>query len=341
MRKKILFIGTPFMNIYKDIIDELHRQGYEVDFIAEQVHPEDPDNVRGANYETPEEFLAKNTRYWEYLLDQEAYNKVYDILFVLDGQSIAPCVFSILRERNSNLYAVNYLFDTTKGVYRFDKNFQYFDRVFTFDIEESTKYGIDLLPIYWAQTEADTNETKYKFFGLGRYNRNRAKLFKTLTKYSDKHNLPYYLKLQGERLKCFPVNYLIKNILGIYGDRPTFYEYYSEYYIQKAVSLDEYRKLTAESEIIIDTNAPHQDGLTARFMWALGQGKKIITTNKAAAQYDFFNPDQIYIVNDIEDLCNDKNFKQFIHCPFTPSTHQQTIVSQYRIDNWVKRILNP
>lgn len=339
MRKKILFIGTPFMNIYKDIIDELHRQGYEVDFIAEQVHPEDSDNVRGANYEAPEVFLAKNTKYWEDLLNQEAYNKVYDILFVLDGQSIAPCVFSILRERNSDLYAVNYLFDTTKGVYRFDKNFQYFDRVFTFDLEESAKYRIGLLPIYWAPSESIVNEIKYKFFGLGRYNRNRAKLFKTLMKYGDKHNLPYYLKLQGERYKCFPINYLIKNILGKHGNRPSLCDYYSNYYILKPVPLDEYRKLNAESEIIIDTNAPHQDGLTARFMWALGQEKKIITTNKAAARYDFFCPEQIFIVNNIEDLCDDKKFEQFIHCPFSPSSHQQDIVSKYRIDNWVRYIL--
>lgn len=340
MQKKILFIGTPFMNIYQDIIDELHRQGYEVDFIAEQVHPEDPDNVRGKNHEAPEVFLAKNTKFWSDLLGTKAYSKTYDILFVLDGQSIAPCVFSILRERNSSLYAVNYLFDTTKGVYRFDKNFQYFDNIFTFDLEESAKYGIGILPIYWAPAEADKYETKYKFFGLGRYKRDRAQLFKALMNYSNRHNLPYYLRLQGERLKCFPINYLLKNLLGKYGDRPTFQDYYSDYYILKPVSLDEYRKLTAESEIIVDTNAPHQDGLTARFMWALGQGKKIITTNKAATQYDFYTPKQIFIVENVKSLSNDINFERFINSPFDASDQQRHLVSKYRIDNWVKQLLN-
>lgn len=340
MSQKILFIGTPFMNIYQDIIDEFHKQGYEVDFIAEQVHPEDPDNVRGKNQETPEVFLAKNTKYWSDLLCTEAYSKTYDILFVLDGQSIAPCVFSILRKRNSGLHAVNYLFDTTRGVYRFDKNFPYYDNVFTFDLEESAKYGIGILPIYWAPAEADEHKTKYKFFGLGRYKRDRAQLFKALMNYSNKHDLPYYLKLQGERFKCFPINYLIKNLFGKYGDRPTFQDYYSYYYIIQPVPLAEYRKLTAESEIIVDTNAPHQDGLTARFMWALGQGKKIITTNKAAAQYDFYTPKQIFIVEDVEALSHDKEFEQFINEPFLASDSQKDSVSKYRIDNWVKHLLN-
>jgi len=339
MANQILFIGTSFMNIYQDIIDEMEMQGYEVDFIAEQVHPEDPDNVRGRNYEPTEVFHAKNTKYWSELLNSEKYNKLYDILFVLDGQSIAPCVFSILRERNPKLYAVNYLFDTTKGVYRFEKNFQYFNKIATFDREESEKYKVDLLPIYWTPAEP-VEETKYLFFGLGRYKRDRAQLFKALMKYCQKNKKPYFLKLQGERFKLFPINYIVKNILGIYGDRPSFIDYYSNYYIQQPVPLDKFRTLTAESEIVVDTNAPHQDGLTARFMWALGQGKKILTTNRASQLYDFYSSEQVFIVDNIKDIGKGASLENFAKRPLMLSTEQRDLIDKYRIDNWVKYLLD-
>ena len=35
MAVKVLFIGTPYMNLYREIISEMRRQGYEVDFHAE------------------------------------------------------------------------------------------------------------------------------------------------------------------------------------------------------------------------------------------------------------------------------------------------------------------
>lgn len=115
------------MDIYKDIQKELVRQGYHVDFIPEGKYAEDPDNIRGYKgikkllYVRPKKFAKWNSEKWLSLLNSESYNKNYDILFVIDGQSIPKCLFEELRRRNNKLISVNYLFDTCSGVYRFDK----------------------------------------------------------------------------------------------------------------------------------------------------------------------------------------------------------------------------
>ena len=338
MDKQVLFIGTSYMNIYLDIVDELLAQGYSVDFIEEVEHSEDPDNVRGHNYESPEAFEAKNAEYWENKLSLAQYSKCYDILFVLDGQSISPCVFDILRQRNEHLYAVNYLFDTVRGVYRFDKNFQYFNKVATFDILESNKFGIDLLPIFWPRLDCNTTNT-YKLFGMGAFKHDRFKLFQELSKLAKENNLSYYFKLKVFPIKFFPFIYPFKMFFKRNRDFIKWKEFYSEFTTFSNVPLSEFKDMLCKSEIVVDTSAEHQDGLTSRFMWALGAGKKIITTNKSADQYDFYDPSQILVIDDLSRL-DSKEIQSFVLSNYSQSQKAKELALGYRIDNWIRYLLN-
>lgn len=58
----------------------------------------------------------------------------------------------------------------------------------------------------------------------------------------------------------------------------------------------EFRSLIYNSRCVIDTYNTFQEGMTPRFMWALGAGCKIITTNKNCKEYSFYSPEYIYIV---------------------------------------------
>lgn len=340
---KVLFIGPQFMGIYKDIIAEFNRRGDEVDFIAERSLPEDPYNVRGIVGKGGEvdeaKFFSENECYWRQLIGEDGeFGKKYDILFVLDGQGLHPVVFEILRKRNPDLYSVNYLFDTTKGVYRFDKHFALFDKVATFDIEESKQYCVNLLPIYWVPVKGE-KPVRYKFFGVGRYKPERARLFRKLQEISENTNNPAYLKLQGEHIKMFTLKYLFRTIFRKADGHITWKDYYSQMYMLDPLSVNDFREKLIESEIIIDTNAPHQDGLTARFMWALGLGKKILTTNEAAKLYDFYTPEQVFVIGDLDRFDESKDFSVFLSSVFEPNAAIAQKVVAYRIDNWLDILL--
>lgn len=347
MAKTVLLIAPLFMNIYKEVKAKIESFGYLVDFIPEKGSAIDPNNQRGYYgikkliYSNPEKFKRENDARWESLLNQVEYSKAYDILFVIDGQSISPLLFETLKQRNKNCYAVNYLFDTISGVYRFDMNFKYFDKVFTFDRTESNKYKIGFLPIYWINTP-NQSSAEYEIFALGRFSPIRYKLFTALKSISDDKKLKSYIKLATDREK-HPTIVKIKWILRVLAGKtnghipPSFYQ--TEMNTYDSITPDEFRSLIVKSDTTVDTNALHQDGLTARFMWALGIGRKIITTNSSVVSYDFYDHNQIYIVDDVNNI-DVEELIVFMQKKYTMSDKQRQLVEPYELTNWIKLLLN-
>ena len=342
--QRVLFISPTWMDIYKDIMGELEKQGYEVDFIADKSFQEDPYKVWGKKTNKcflrtqRENFFRRKDIYWEAILETPQYNHNYDYLFVVDGQSVSPMLFSTVKDRNPKVKCINYLFDTTKGVYEFNRNFQYFDKIFTFDFGESKKYNVEFLPIYWVETDT-VKEYEFDLFGLGQYSKPRYELFEFLDNISKREGLKSYIKLQLDARKNFrqyKIKYAIRRMLGLANKIIPPQAFLSELCTNTKIPPIEFRQYICKSMCVIDTSPSHQDGLTARFMWALGAGRKIITTNKLVKEYDFYSPKQIYVVDSIADLNNDcQKLISFIKAEYSMPNDIKEIISKYRIDNWI------
>lgn len=341
--KKVLFIAPSYMDLYKDIIAEMKKQGYDVDYIKEMSCQDDPYNVRGYArfsklFVNEDRFVRKINAIWEDILNTPPYDKAYDILFVLDGQAVRPIIFDILKSRNKNLKSINYLFDTTSGVYLFNKNFSLFDKVFTFDVKESKEYNINLLPIYWvAQNSPQT--TQYDIFGLGAIKDDRYHLFKRIENIANQCGKSYYLKLFNfittKNMRLYKLRYSLYKIMRM-KNLISPQAILSHFSTKEKMSPLAFRDMITASSVIIDTSAPHQDGMTARFMWAVGLGKKIITTNPNAAKYDFYNSRLILIYNK---KTTDEDIHNFINQNICEDCIKNSILIKYRIDNWLKTML--
>lgn len=340
VKQKVLVIGSTWAGIYKDLLAGFKDLGsYEVDFIEEIGSLHDPLNVR-KEFALPK-WLYDNRLYngWKKMLSNPMYNKVYDILFILDGQGIHEFVFKELKRRNPSLIAVNYIFDTIKGVYRFDYNFHFFDRVYTFDIEESKQYGVGHLPIFWCK--GPNTEVKFDFFGIGAYSPDRFIFFKAINDFANNYGLNPYVKVFAYipySLTQYKIRQLIRKTLGLVQYIPLDW-YNSPLVTHKMVSTSDFRNLISQSNIIVDTSPKHQDGLTARFMWALGEGKKIITTNKSVIDYPFYSPDFIFVANNEENFTETESFKNFVFAPYSEKAITRDVINQYRIDNWIRKII--
>lgn len=343
MPKRILFIAPKYMNLYKDIIAEMERQQYDVDFIAEQSYMDDPDNIRG--YARFAEFLTNEKKFkkkidgiWSQLLEKPEYGKAYDYCFVLDGQSISSVLFQVLRGRNPNVKIVNYLFDTTTGVYHFEKNFQNYDKVFSFDLNESKKYQINFLPIYWLPCDEQPCP-RYDIFGFGAIKDERYRLFVKLETLAKKKGLSYYLKLY---------NFVNVKVMLLYRFRYAVYQLIhlkniispeailSSFSTRQTFSPNEFRRYIAGANVVVDTASQYQDGLTARFMWGLGLGKKIVTTNFNVEKYDFYDPKQVFIYHDSVD---EGQLENFLMSEYKMDCAQEKKICSYRIDFWLKTLL--
>ena len=335
------------MDLYKDIISEMEKQCYKVDFLPEKTFKYDPYNIREECYFIKKEwkqkqFEAELEQYWAEVLNSEKYKNYYDYLFVLDGQSIRKVVFEILKTRNPNLKSVNYLFDTTTGVYEFHHNFPFFDKIYSFDKKEVSMYGLSHLPIYWVEDDEYVSQD-IDLFGLGRYNNSRYDLFKTLHHIIKGKNYNVFLKLNMDKISnmsFYRIKYAVRTLFKIVYDRPSPEAFVSDFCTTENVSPSHFRNLICRSKCVVDTSAPHQDGLTARFMWALGLERKIITTNEDVKSYSFYSPRQIFVVKNSSEVIQKKEeILSFIQESFKMSPEIKIEVEKYRLDNWIRRIL--
>lgn len=341
-KMRVLLISPTWVNIHSDIHRQLEEMGYEVCFIPENSFPEDSYRVKGRKKEvssSAEESMK--SEYWRQHIDYE--NKYFDYLIVVDGQGINDVLFKTLKSVNPDIYCVNYLYDTTHSVYHFDKNFGYFDRVFTFDRQESEKYGIELLPIYWTPTNSNKLEQKYDVFGFGSYSKSRYRLYRFIDEIANQLGKRAYIKVYHNQIKrkwLHLANNLVRKILR----RPALIslsEYKSDLISNQLLSTNDFRNFIESSDVIIDSKVLDQDGLTARFMWALGAEKKIITTNSVARYYPFFTENQILVLDENKSLHRqEKLVRDFLSSDFEMDDKCRETIKRFRIDNWINVLLS-
>lgn len=342
MSNNILFICPNISGFYQDVIDEMTNQGYHVDYIYDEYKKNDPlynrGHVKHYSKEEIQEFNNGCKKYWEEILNRPEYSKLYDYLLVVDGKGLHEVLFRTLRNRNPQIKTVNYLFDTVRSLYHFEENFHFFDSVYTFDKQDSEKYSIKFLPICWPKVDNSNCSIKYKAFAMGVYIPSRYEVFKFVYNIVNSFGYKSYIKTYYPKKKYYFLWYLWNIIKGT---KPAIgiMQYYSKFITHGFISHSEFLRIMTSSDIVIDTINPQQDGLTARCTWALGNEKKIITNNASIATYDFYTPEQVYIIHDFSQKTR-KEIESFIDKDFYMSEENRKKIAEFRIDNWVKRLLN-
>lgn len=344
MSKKVLFLAPTGLDIYKDVIKALEEADYQVDFVSSSTIPNNPFKPFDGVKRTEEEvgvFLDNVTEFWKTTLEKTEFNKPYDYFFTIDGLMVCDFMFEKLKSRNPNIANKLFLYDKIDYACKVSRFFNYYDGIFSFDMGDCEQYSINFLPIYWVANQK-SYEKQYDIFGMASYSfhkKNRASLFRKIMSLSNELHLKSYIKLYAPMGNSLVLFY-IKNMVKMLTKHPRyipFSDIFSGLVTNRFLTPDRFREVIYSSDIIFDTHVAYQDGLTARFMWALGAEKKIITTNKAITKYPFYNKDQFYIL----DSNGDDEYVElanFIKKPFTISNKDRSTIQEYRIDNWLKTI---
>lgn len=339
--KKVLLVASPYMGLYNDIQRGLTDLGFSVEMIIQKSFPNNPYSIlhKKPSESRINEFQKVLLDYWKGLLDDRPDDSLFfDYLLVINGLSVHPYLFERLKEVNKDIKFYNYIYDRIKGVYQIDGNFKYYDEIYTFDRGNVEEYKLKLLPIFWVPVN-DKLTTVYDVFAFGGIDPIRADVFKKIKTISDKAKLCSFIKIYHSEVEN-PILYILRRIAKyvLQGRKsPSLKELRSELYTRESMETDLFRTYINSSRVTIDTNHPYQDGLTARFMWALGAGCKIITNNKNAKRYDFYTKEQILV---LDEETEDLEILEFIRNKSKIPQYVTDIVNQYRIDNWLKTILN-
>ena len=339
--KRVLLYAARFMNIYLDIKNGLEDMGYNVEWVEANTIPNNPFNKTLGlyNQKNIEDYLTKASSKWKHLLDNNIFSEPFDFFISVVGIDIPSFAFDALSQNNPRIRKVLYLYDRVEGVYQIDNFFKYYDEVFSFDRSDCKRFNLTLLPIYWKPNLDRDDKIKYDVFAFASHSElkpERTLLFSKLKRIAKQKNYREFIKLYDKSYGLNKIVFALKSQIKLLFRRNTLtlQDILNGLITGQSVPPDEYRSLIAHSRVIFDTQASYQDGLTARFMWALGAGKKIITTNPHVREYDFYNEDQFYVlVNNINEI------EGFISKPFVVSELQRKMIEPYRIDNWLKTIL--
>ena len=104
-------------------------------------------------------------------------------------------------------------------------------------------------------------------------------------------------------------------------------------FIKKPLSYIENLKMLSNSKTIIDLRHENiHNGLSFRAFEGLGYNKKMITTSSIIKEYDFYNPNNIFIFDN-----NYANLEHFISSEYQPIA--PLIKQKYSFTNWIGYVL--
>ena len=99
-----------------------------------------------------------------------------------------------------------------------------------------------------------------------------------------------------------------------------------------SLNRNEVLKIFKESKAIIDCPLPNQRGLTMRTFEVLALKRKLITTNKNIKDYEFYTPDNIFIIESDKEIIP----MEFINTDFNKN---YTLSSKYSLKEFVNKLV--
>jgi glycosyltransferase involved in cell wall biosynthesis len=92
------------------------------------------------------------------------------------------------------------------------------------------------------------------------------------------------------------------------------------------------QKIFFESKAVVDVEHPKQRGLTMRTIETIGSGTKLVTTNAAVRDYDFYDPSNVCIV----DRTNPVVDQAFLDAPY--AALPPAVYNRYRLSQWLRDV---
>ncbi|PNQ73663.1 hypothetical protein C1T31_04815 [Hanstruepera neustonica] len=304
---------------YNDFIaQELSRRGIEVKHI----------DFYKLKYSYPT-FFHKAINFFikhlfNYNLKREHLNKVLekaiskderqDAILIIKGDNLSVKTIKSIKKNTQTL--ITFLNDSMARYPRMKRVYPYFDEIYSFDPDDVVKHHFKLITnyIYFDYQKTQKSIPKYGVFNISSLDK-RTKTMPQFARYFRDHQIDY-------KLIAFSDKYYeeLEN-LNIEQTKETF-------------SLEMVFELVKDSKYLLDLQRPKQKGLSFRIFEGIALEKKIITTNKDIVNYDFYDDNNIAVVDPNDIYIPD----DFFTSPYKKL--DENIVKKYHISTWVNTVFN-
>lgn len=314
--KKVLFITFDMSGYYTSVLEELKTRYTEVDFYnmatISYKYKNVFEKIYSFFYKTFTGKKLKNLYKYQGIIE-EVKSKSYDITLV-----VRPDLFfdSQLKQlKASTHFFVAYYHDSINNIKRKSEVIHFFDKVYSYEKKDVADYDLLFLPnfIYFEKPKV-IDVTEYDAFSV----MSKDYRLKTL------RNVAEFLKQKNISFKFF--------VMDKEDSNDGLITFFTKRMNNEAV-VNEIKK----SNIIVDIHKYGvQDGLTFRVFEAIGYQKKLITTNSDIKNYDFYNPNNIHVIENREKIDIPDSFFTSEYQPVP-----KEIYEKYTVQNWLNTILKP
>ena len=324
-RKHVLLLAPSFYNYEKEIILKIEELGGYVTFLND-----DPSEFFIAIMEILKKIGIRTqwmVKSFENGIEKNIYNQKFDYIIVICGWAVTSRLTYVLRKKHLNKDGkmILYYWDSLERLNDDQARWRDFDSIFTFDLKDyKTHHRIfKFLPLfycdkYWTYKE---DKTVYDAMVVGSFRRDRLDFIRNLR--HSNHDLRIDSYLYVTKWVYFFHKIFRKKYKDVKKSEVKF----------KKLSFKEVSDLYLSSNAVIDIPAKGQTGLTIRTFETLAMHTKLLTSNESVREYDFYNPDDIFIMkeNDLELPKKDWFDKKF--------SIKDEIIKKYSITEWLIHIL--
>jgi len=321
---KICLISFDFWHYDEHIVNKLKEKGVEAYHIniGAFTHKNFGARVKNAMSKV---FIGKNLKHekrQEFIIDSLKEIGKQDQILVINPESIEERVHEVIRnytERN-----IAYLYDSMS------RNpaqhiLHFFDTVFSFDDEDVQEYGFKKITNYnyLKYCPSEEQNPHLDLFYITSYDTQRLQKLNILINQIEDLNINFKTIVAGKKSWKNKITQIVdsKNINIIK-------------FRTKNIPQQSLPKIYKNTKVILDLQRDNQMGLSFRIFEAMALEKKFITDNRTIKNYDFYNPENILILND--DFSN-------IEKSFFETDYQKLpegIYYKYTLDNWVNTVFN-
>lgn len=233
--------------------------------------------------------------------------KKFDQVLVIRPDKLEKEALIFLRENTIKM--TSFFFDGIENFVDQKKTLSYFDTIYSYDKKDVQDYNFTFLTNYIYDDKIEKKEIKNLAFNISSFD-----------------NRFYFL----EKIASYLTQHKIKFLFIVKKDKPFAHD--TIQISKKYLPISEVKDYIADSLVLIDLQKKRQNGLSFRIFEALGYSKKLITNNPDVVNYDFYNPNNIFVVT--EDNVN-------IPVDFFKTEYIEVdsyIVKKYKLESWISTV---
>lgn len=318
--KKILFLSWSFYQYPQKIIEILEKNGAEVHYC----NSAPTDNF--VRMKIFKKIRYIKDKYYSRLIT-ELQDECFDYIFLINAATFPKYFIEELSLSHKSSIKILYSWDSLKVFPHTLEVYDYFDKVFSFDKCDTEEHQeIQFLPLFYCDDLYDKqmdDDIMYDFSFVGFGHTDRYHFIKAIENICKREGYNYIFKLYlPSKLHYLRGKYITK----------IFSEARMKDFIFIPLSQEEIRQITDHTRIVLDLELTSQSGLTMRTIETHGMRKKLITTNQHIKEYDFYNENNILVV--------DRKHPD-IPRSFIESDYQELpedIYTKYSLSSWIETI---